>query len=197
MPPWPQTEKLAYEKELLGFYVTGHPLDDYRCELESGTYRAISSLGEPDDKVTVRVAGALTSVEKKFTKKDAKPFAICVLEDLTGTVETSWSGTRLFKNTLGFWSKAAPSRSPHGWTNGRKLRGLSRQEIRALKQSAPRAAEENGNGYHANGHNEDVRSKTPVLLRFPHAETTEQDLLDLKEMLAATFRVHAPWRSSL
>src|SRR5579884_1243702 len=34
--PWPLNEKLACEKELLGFYVTGHPLDEYRPLLESG-----------------------------------------------------------------------------------------------------------------------------------------------------------------
>ena len=31
VPPWSTTEKLAFEKELLGFYVTGHPLDEYRA----------------------------------------------------------------------------------------------------------------------------------------------------------------------
>jgi DNA polymerase-3 subunit alpha len=49
--PWNMSEKLAYEKELLGFYVTGHPL------------------------------------EKKFTRKDGKPFAVMTLEDFTGTSE--------------------------------------------------------------------------------------------------------------
>jgi len=78
---------LAYEKELLGFYVTGHPLDEYRSVLESGRYTPVQSLSEMEDKATVHVAGALTVVEKKFTKKDGKPFAIATLEDLTGSLE--------------------------------------------------------------------------------------------------------------
>ncbi len=38
--PWPLNEKLGYEKELLGFYVTGHPLDAYRDLIESGQVHA-------------------------------------------------------------------------------------------------------------------------------------------------------------
>ncbi len=92
VPPWPQSEKLAFEKELLGFYVTGHPLDEYRSVLESGKFVPIVSLGEQDDKSQVRIAGALTTVEKKFAKKDGKPFAIVTLEDLTGQIEAPvWS----------------------------------------------------------------------------------------------------------
>ena len=89
---WPSSEKLAHEKELLGFYVTGHPLDEYRAVLESGKFAPISSLGELDDKSTVRIAGTLAGVEKKFTKKDGKPFAILALEDLTSSLEVMvWS----------------------------------------------------------------------------------------------------------
>ena len=92
VPAWPTAEKLGYEKELLGFYVTGHPLDEYRSVLEGGKYSAIIALAEQEDKSTVQVAGALENVEKKFTKKDGKPFAIVVLEDLTGTIEVRiWS----------------------------------------------------------------------------------------------------------
>ena len=37
-PSWTKAETLGFEKELLGFYVTGHPLDEYRTALESGKY---------------------------------------------------------------------------------------------------------------------------------------------------------------
>src|SRR5579862_7961439 len=92
VPPWPADEKLAYEKELLGFYVTGHPLDEYRPILESGKYTPIQALGDLEDRAQALVGGALISVEKKFTKKDSKPFAIVVIEDLTGSIEVPvWS----------------------------------------------------------------------------------------------------------
>lgn len=92
--PWSLSEKLGFEKELLGFYVTGHPLDEYRTTLENGKYVPIASLPEQTDKSTVTLAGALASVERKFTKKESKPFAIVVLEDLTGSLEVMiWNET--------------------------------------------------------------------------------------------------------
>jgi DNA polymerase III subunit alpha len=87
VPPWPLSEKLAYEKELLGFYVTGHPLDEYRGELEKSKYTPIARLPEQENKSTVTIAGQLAVVEKKFTKKEGKPFAVVVLEDLTDQLE--------------------------------------------------------------------------------------------------------------
>lgn len=85
-PEWTKTEMLAYEKELLGFYVTGHPLDDYRTVLESGKYVQIARLANEEDKSIVTVAGALITVDKRFTK-NSKPFAIVTIEDLSGSLE--------------------------------------------------------------------------------------------------------------
>ncbi|MBV8214647.1 MAG: DNA polymerase III subunit alpha [Verrucomicrobia bacterium] len=85
--PWSLSEKLAYEKELLGFYVTGHPLDAYRDLLEGGKYTAITDLANLEDREQVKVAGTISSLEKKFTRKDGKPFAVMTLEDFTGTSE--------------------------------------------------------------------------------------------------------------
>ena len=106
MPPWPTAEKLGYEKELLGFYVTGHPLDEYRSVLEGGKYAAIISLAEQEDKTTVHVAGASKPPTKKFTKKDGKPFAIVILEDLTGAIEVR------------IWSEAF-AKCSQGWEKGK------------------------------------------------------------------------------
>ena len=85
--PWSQHERLAYEKELLGFYVTGHPLDAYARVIGEGKYRTIDSLGELQDRASFRIAGGLVQVEKKFTKKEGKPFAVVFVEDMTDTLE--------------------------------------------------------------------------------------------------------------
>ena len=85
--PWSDREKMSFEKELLGFYVTGHPLDAYADVIANGKYQSIASLGELSDRATFRVAGAITQVDKKFTRKEGKPFAVVWLEDLTGTLE--------------------------------------------------------------------------------------------------------------
>jgi DNA polymerase III subunit alpha len=85
--PWTDREKMTFEKELLGFYVTGHPLDTYANVIASGKYATIASLKELSDRASFRIAGAIAQVDKKFTRKDGKPFAVVWLEDLTGTLE--------------------------------------------------------------------------------------------------------------
>jgi DNA polymerase-3 subunit alpha len=90
--PFAEAELLSFEKELLGFYVTAHPLDAYRGSVENGKFNTVATLEELDDRVTVRVAGILDSVEKKFTKSTGKPCAFLALEDFTGKVEVRvWS----------------------------------------------------------------------------------------------------------
>ncbi|MEY2438935.1 MAG: polymerase subunit alpha [Verrucomicrobiota bacterium] len=87
VPPWGEHEKLSYEKELLGFYVSGHPLDAYAGIFATQDFRTIDSLKELDDRVQIKIAGAIAQIEKKFTKKEGKPFAVVWVEDLTGALE--------------------------------------------------------------------------------------------------------------
>ncbi len=84
---WSDREKMMFEKELLGFYVTGHPLDAYAAVIAQGKFQSIASLNELSDRAVFRVAGAIAQVDRKFTKKEGKPFAVILLEDLTGTLE--------------------------------------------------------------------------------------------------------------
>ncbi len=85
LPELPRSQLLQYEKELLGFYVSGHPLDDYRSQL--GRYLALHQLqGENcpvQDGQQVRVAGIITECEIKTTKT-GDAMAKLVLEDLSG-----------------------------------------------------------------------------------------------------------------
>jgi DNA polymerase-3 subunit alpha len=85
--PWSEHEKMSYEKELLGFYVTGHPLDAYTEVLAGKNYQTIASLNELSDRAQFKVAGAIVQIEKKFTRKEGKPFAVIWVEDLTSTLE--------------------------------------------------------------------------------------------------------------
>ncbi|PYK35685.1 MAG: DNA polymerase III subunit alpha [Verrucomicrobia bacterium] len=85
--PWNEHEKLSYEKELLGFYVSGHPLDAYADVFAAKNYRSIASLGELEDGAQFKIAGAIVEVEKKFTRKEGKPFAVVWLEDLMDMLE--------------------------------------------------------------------------------------------------------------
>ncbi len=84
--PWTKAQKLADEKELLGFYITGHPLNPYRSVLTGGKYTPVMELCT-EERENFHAAGSLTEVAKKFSKKDGKPFAIIRLEDFSGTME--------------------------------------------------------------------------------------------------------------
>lgn len=89
--PWPQQEMLAYEKELLGYYVSGHPLDRFAGHFDAGKFSTIAQAIQTEESGTFKLAGLLATVEKKFTKKDGKPFGVLVLEDFTGSLEiTVW-----------------------------------------------------------------------------------------------------------
>ena len=89
--PWPQQEMLAYEKELLGYYVSGHPLDRFAGHFDSGKFSTIAQAVQTEESASFKLAGLLSTVEKKFTKKDGKPFGVLLLEDFSGSLEiTVW-----------------------------------------------------------------------------------------------------------
>ena len=69
-------EVLAFEKELLGFYVSGHPLDSYRGHFDSTKHAKIAAIEEITDmKGSIHVAGILSDIAVKYTKKDKRAFA--------------------------------------------------------------------------------------------------------------------------
>src|SRR5262245_2012251 len=86
-PPWSEHQKLSYEKELLGFYVSGHPLDAYADVFAEKRYRSIASLTNLEDRAPFKIAGAIVDVEKKFTRKEGKPFAVVWIEDRLDMLE--------------------------------------------------------------------------------------------------------------
>ncbi|WP_395750455.1 DNA polymerase III subunit alpha [Prosthecobacter sp.] len=92
---WSADEVLAFEKELLGFYVSGHPLDSYRGHFDSPKLTKIAGIEEIDTKEkaqTISIAGILSQLEVRYSKKDNRPFATFRFEDFTSQVEMMcWS----------------------------------------------------------------------------------------------------------
>ena len=84
---WERGDILAAEKELLGFYVSGHPLDPYRellgqyCLHDSETVKVLESR-----KVT-RVGGLIAAVQRGISRRTNKPYAIATVEDLKGSFQ--------------------------------------------------------------------------------------------------------------
>jgi len=137
--PWPKSEMLGYEKELLGFYVTGHPLDDYAGSIEVGKFTRIAdALVDPTAK-TVRLAGLLATAEKKFTRKEGKAFAVVVLEDFSGSVEIAVWSEAYEKSAAILVAGAAVGITVRISRRDDNVR-MSAQEVVALKPRASRKA---------------------------------------------------------
>jgi DNA polymerase-3 subunit alpha len=86
IPPWTEAERLAREKEVLGFFISGHPLERYRDEVELFSTRTTATLGEWSQH-PVSVAAVVTAVKRQISKKTGKEYARLVLEDFHGTAE--------------------------------------------------------------------------------------------------------------
>lgn len=84
---WPLTERLGYEKDLLGFYFSGHPLDDFASEMQALQLATVAGLGTLAARESTRLAGMVTKVEVRTSKKDNRPWARFVMEDQTGATE--------------------------------------------------------------------------------------------------------------
>jgi DNA polymerase III subunit alpha len=86
VPDWLPKDKLTNEKELLGFYITGHPLDQYREKVKDLATHDSSNLEGLAKGVEVALCGVLTTIQRK-RNREGKPWASMQLEDLTGSVE--------------------------------------------------------------------------------------------------------------
>ncbi|MEY4918280.1 MAG: polymerase subunit alpha, partial [Verrucomicrobiota bacterium] len=87
LPEWPQHELLAHEKELLGFYVTGHPLTPLVPLLEKFSLHNTAKLAEVPNRSMTRIGGMISAVTHGVSKKSGKPYSMVTLEDLDGSVQ--------------------------------------------------------------------------------------------------------------
>ena len=79
-------EKLAGEKEMLGFYVTGHPLDQYEDKVRELATHASGNLEGLEKGVEVALCGVITGVQRK-RNREGKPWLSMLLEDREGAVD--------------------------------------------------------------------------------------------------------------
>ncbi|WP_121628209.1 DNA polymerase III subunit alpha [Poseidonibacter antarcticus] len=89
-----QTEILEFEKASLGFYVSGHPLDKYREQLDQINYTLSSQVDELADGSQALFVGKVENIVQKISKKGNK-FGIASIMDLHGTIELM-----LFENRI-------------------------------------------------------------------------------------------------
>ena len=86
IPEWGDQEKLSFEKETVGFYLTGHPLDDYREDILTVTDTNLNEKKQWNEGQNLRVGGLIRDIKNRKTKK-GDPMAVIIMEDIAGTVE--------------------------------------------------------------------------------------------------------------
>ena len=169
---WTKDERLAQEKELLGFYVTGHPLDKFRGVLDSDKYMKLGLLDEIDasnPRDRFPFAGMIRTMESKITKS-GKPFGVLVVEDFTGSSEVViWGEAFVPAKEKGFLApgnvikfKAAIQIDDR--TDSRRLTGYEIGELKGRATSATKGA---------------------VELTLWTARHSKRDLTEIREALAA------------
>jgi len=84
---WPEPQLLAFEKEMLGFYVSGHPLARYAKQLKRFTSTSIGTLRQHQDQDEIKIVGLIARIKQTTTRVKQEKMAILKLEDLEGVVE--------------------------------------------------------------------------------------------------------------
>jgi len=175
--PWSEHEKLSYEKELLGFYVSGHPLDAYVDAFATKNYRPIASLGDLDDRASFKIAGALVQIDKKFTRREGKPFAVVWVEDLSGTLEVVlWNEVYI---------KVADALAPGRVVEIRGTLDKRDDTVRATAENVTMPTRGKTNGAAVGGGSTTALQEPAVCLQFSSAATSNE-LREVREILASS-----------
>ncbi len=107
MEPWSKTEQLRREKEVVGFYLSGHPLDVFKLELDAYCTCGLDKVDEIKNK-EIAVAGLINNVLFKTTKT-GQPFCTFTLEDYETSINPA-----LFRDD---YTKFAPLINPRNYPN--------------------------------------------------------------------------------
>ncbi|OGQ47768.1 MAG: DNA polymerase III subunit alpha [Deltaproteobacteria bacterium RIFCSPLOWO2_02_44_9] len=103
---WHEGQLLSYEKEAIGFYITGHPLEKYMKELKYLTNTDTNDIKEKQDEAEVSIAGIVTVVREINTKKGDR-MAFATLEDLNGSLEMILFSD-VYKNSISYLGGDVP-----------------------------------------------------------------------------------------
>jgi DNA polymerase-3 subunit alpha len=99
--PWTNLEQLKNEKEVTGFYMSGHPLDDYKYEIDAFCHNTVSDIREENiaglNGQKVVLAGIISSVNHRMSKQN-KPFGNFVIEDWNDSVQLAMFSEEYLKN---------------------------------------------------------------------------------------------------
>ncbi|MGC3996614.1 MAG: DNA polymerase III subunit alpha [Anaeromyxobacter sp.] len=95
---WPERVRLSFEKEALGFYLTGHPLQAYEREVKRYASATCASVATKRNGDKVTVVGIVAALRERMNKEKGTRFGFVTLEDLTGTTEVICWASRPAQN---------------------------------------------------------------------------------------------------
>ena len=165
LPEWDKKQKLTFEREMLGLYVSDHPLSGIEHVLTQAADVSIATLisdeSRPDGS-TVTIAGLITSLQRKMSKK-GNPWAAVTIEDMEGSVEVMFFG----ETYLAYSTALAPDQVV-------VLKGRARWRdealtLQAMEMSLPDVS---------------VGEDAPVAVRIAEARCSEPVLVQLRDVLS-------------
>jgi DNA polymerase-3 subunit alpha len=130
---WPEDQRLAYEKEVLGFYISGHPLAQYAGLVESLGVTTSADLASKGHGARVTLVGHVAALKETATKSGNR-MAFATLEDMTGTVEVTVF-PEPFKAAAPFLRGREPVVVRGRVDDGDKGRVVLAEDVRLLEQS--------------------------------------------------------------
>ena len=170
---WSGQESLAFEKEALGFYISGHPLDKYERVLKRITSGAISDLKEKASPGDVKIGGVVSALKLRNTKKGDR-YGSFNLEDKSGFIEViAWPD--VYKKCAELLGADDPVFLKGRLEVGEERIQIIANEINALAEVAAKGRADNG---------EKPNGKTdPVHLYVCEAEISADELNQLRDTL--------------
>jgi DNA polymerase III subunit alpha len=172
---WSVQQSLAFEKEALGFYITGHPLDKYDRVIKKMTSGTIAELKERAAAGDVKIGGVVSSLKLRNTKKGDR-YGSFNLEDKSGFVEVvAWPD--VYRKSLEFLNSDDPI-----FVKGRMEVGEERMQIFA-NEITPLAQEVSRNRLNGAANGKINGNGDRVHLYIRESEVSADELVQLRETL--------------
>lgn len=105
--PWPETERLHNEKEVLGLFLSGHPLEKHAKEIKVYSSLTTSSINQEMNGREISIVGIITNPQLKKSQKNGTQYVTAGLEDLNGSIDVMF-----FSKTLSKFSELIFSGEP-------------------------------------------------------------------------------------
>jgi DNA polymerase III subunit alpha len=173
---WSVQESLAFEKEALGFYISGHPLDNFERVLNKIASGAITVIKEKAQSGEVKIGGVVSALKLRNTKKGDR-YGSFNLEDKTGFIEViTWPD--VYKKCAALLGADDPIFIKGRLEVGEERMQVIANEVLSLTEAARNQKNGNGNGK-ANGNG--TGEKVHVYIR--EAEISADELVRLRDTL--------------